>query len=205
LTNALPSGAIAISATVRQTSLPGATLVAPFNGQIRSWKVINASGGWTLQVLHPSGGGFVSTGSMHSGMLGPGIVTISARLPIRAGDSVGLASDSASSTLGTNDTTAGAALAAYVPPLTDNAAPRSSSTSGTRELGFNATIVSNCIVPRVKGKSVKKANKKLRAAGCTKGKVKKKKKKHAKRVTRQNPSAGTEVPPGTPVELILGS
>jgi hypothetical protein len=58
----------------------------------------------------------------------------------------------------------------------------------------------------VKGKSVKKANKKLRAAGCTKGKVKKKKKKkHAKRVTRQNPSAGTEVPPGTPVELILGS
>ena len=36
LTNALPSSEIAISATVRQTALPGATLVAPFNGQIRS-------------------------------------------------------------------------------------------------------------------------------------------------------------------------
>ncbi len=43
LTNALPSSPIAISATVQQTALPGATLVAPFNGQITSWKVIDAS------------------------------------------------------------------------------------------------------------------------------------------------------------------
>ena len=85
LTNALPSSEIAISATVRQTALPGATLVAPFNGQIRSWKVINASGGWTLQVLHPSGGGFVSTGSTHGETLGPGIVTFPASLPHQGG------------------------------------------------------------------------------------------------------------------------
>jgi hypothetical protein len=52
--------------------------------------------------------------------------------------------------------TPGAAFAAYVPPLTDNTAPRSSSTGDTRELGFNATIVSNCIVPKVRGKTVKR-------------------------------------------------
>ena len=202
LTNPLPSKPIAISATIRQTALPRAALVAPFDGQIRSWKVVNASGGWTLQVLHPSGGGFVSTGSTHSGTLGPGIVTFSARLPIRAGDRIGLASDSASSTLGNSDVTPGAAFVAYVPPLTDNTAPRSASTGDTRELGFNATIVSNCIVPRVKGKTVKKATRKLRAAGCSKGKVKK---KGAERVTRQKPHAGTEVPAGTPVSLTLGS
>jgi PASTA domain len=202
LTNALPSSPIAISATVQQTALPGATLVAPFNGQIRSWKVINASGGWTLQVLHPSGGGFASTGSAHGEALGQGIVTFSAGLPIKAGDSIGLASDSASSTLGTSDATPGAAFDAYIPPLTDNSAPRSSSTSGTRELGFNATVVSNCIVPKVKGRTVKKAAKMLRAAGCTKGKVKK---KGGKRVTKQKPPPGTEVPPGTPVKLTLGS
>jgi PASTA domain len=201
LTHALPSRPIAISATVRQTALPGATLVAPFDGQISSWMVINASGGWTLQVLHPSGGGFVSTGSTHGGALGPGIVTFTARLPISAGDSLGLASDSAGSTLGTSDASPGAAFVAYIPPLTDNAAPRSSSTGATRELGFNATIVSNCIVPRIKGKTVKKATKKLRAAGCT-GKVKK---KGGKTVTKQKPPAGTEVPPGTPVNLTLGS
>jgi PASTA domain len=201
LTNALPSRPIAISATVRQTALPGATLVAPFNGQITSWKVINASGGWTLQVLHPSGGGFVSTGSTHSGTLGPGIVTLTANLPIRAGDGIGLASDSAGSTLGNSDATPGAAFGAFVPPLTDNTAPRSSSTGDTRELGFNATIVSNCIVPKVKGKTLKKATKKLRAAGC-RAKVKK---KGAKRVTKQKPLAGAEVPPGTPVNLTLGS
>jgi PASTA domain len=202
LTNALPSRTIAVSATVRQTALPGATLVAPFNAEVRSWKVINASGGWTLQVLHPSGAWFVSTGSAHGEALGPGIVTLSASLPIKTGDSVGLASDSASSTLGTTDATPGAAFDAYIPPLTDNAAPRTSSASGTRELGFNATIISNCIVPLVKGRSVKKARRKLRAAGCTTGKVKK---KSGRRVTRQKPPAGTEVPPGTPVRLTLRS
>lgn len=202
LTNALPSSEIAISATVRQTALPGATLVAPFNGQIRSWKVINASGGWTLQVLHPSGGGFVSTGSTHGETFEPGIVTFTARLPLKAGDSIGLASDFASSTLGNSDATPGAAVDFYVPRLTDNTAPRTASTSRSRELGFNATVVSNCIVPSVKGKPVKKAKKKLLAAGCTKGKVKK---KGGKRVTKQKPVAGTEVPPGTPVKLTLGS
>jgi hypothetical protein len=202
LTNGLPSRPIAISATVRQTALPGAALVAPFDGQIRSWQVINASGGWTLQVLHPSGGGYVSTGSTHSGTLGPGIVTFTARLPISSGDRIGLASDSASSTLGNSGVTPGAAFAAYVPPLTDNTAPRSSSTGDTRELGFNATIVSNCIVPKVKGKTVKKATNKLRVAGC-KGKVQKKGGK--RRVTKQKPHAGTEVPAGTPVNLTLGA
>ena len=201
LTNALPSRSIAISATARQTALPGATLVAPFNGQIRSWKVINASGGWTLQVLHPSGRGFVSTASTHGETLEPGIVTFTARLPIKAGDSIGLTSDSASSTLGNSDATPGAAIDLYVPPLTDNAAPRSASTSRSRELGFNATIVPNCIVPKVKGKTLKKATNKLRAAGC-KGKVQK---KSGKRVTKQKPRAGTEVPAGTPVYLTLGS
>jgi hypothetical protein len=202
LTNPLPSTPVVFSATVRQTALPGATLVAPFNGQITSWKVINASGGWTLQVLQASGGGFVSTGSTHSGTLGPGIITFTATLPIKAGDSIGLASDSDSSTLGNTDSTPGSAFDAYIPPLTDNTAPRSSNTSDTRELGFNATIVSNCIVPKVKGKPVKKATKRLRAAGCNKGKVKR---KRGKRVTKQKPPAGTEVPPGTPVKLTLGS
>lgn len=201
LTNALPGRPIAISATVRQTALLGATLIAPFNGQIKNWSVINASGGWTLQVLHPSGGGFVSTASTRGETLEPGIVTFTASLPIRTGDSVGLASDSASSTIGNSDGTPGAAIDLYVPPLSDNAAPRSASTSRSRELGFNATVVSNCIVPRVKGKTAKKATKKLRAAGC-KGKVRK---KGGKRVSKQKPAAGTEVPPGTPVNLTLGS
>jgi hypothetical protein len=201
LTNALPSTAIAFPATVRQTALPGATLVAPFNGQIRSWKVINASGGWTLQVLRPSGGGFVSTASTHGETLGPGVVSFTTRLPTRAGDSIGLASDSASSTLGNSDVTPGAAVDLFVPPLTDNTPPRTASAIRSREVGFNATLVSNCVVPKVKGKTERKARKKLRAAGC-KVKVRK---KSGKRVTKQKPPAGTEVPPGTPVKLTLGS
>ncbi len=48
---------------------------------------------------------------------------------------------------------------------------------------------------------MKKAKNKLRAAGC-KGKVRK---KGGNRVTKQKPPAGTEVPPGMPVKLTLGS
>src|SRR5262245_16516664 len=202
LTNSLLSSPIAVSATVRQAELPGAQLLAPFDGQIKSWRVINASGGWTLQVLHLGVGGFVSTASAHSGTLGPGIVTFTTNLSISTGDSIGLASDSPSSTLGTNAATPGAVFRAYEPPLTDNAAPRNATSSGTRELGFNATVVSNCIVPAVKRKTVRKATKKLRAAGCTRGRVRK---KGGNRVTRQRPAAGREVPPGTPVRLTLGS
>jgi hypothetical protein len=44
-------------------------------------------------------------------------------------------------------------------------------------------------------------SKKLRAAGCAKGKVKR---KGGRRVIRQKPRAGREVPPGTPVTLTLG-
>jgi hypothetical protein len=108
----------------------------------------------------------------------------------------------ASSALGNSDATPGAALDAYIPPLSDNAPPRTSSTSDTLELGFNATVVSNCIVPRVKGKTARKARSKLRAAGC---KSKVVKKKGGRRVTKQRPRPGTEVPPGTAVKLTLGS
>ena len=201
LTNALPSRPIAISATVRQTALPGATLVAPFNGQITSWKVINASGGWTLQVLHPSGGGFVSTGSTHSETLGPGIVTFTASLPISAGDSIGLASDSASSTLGTSAATAGAAFVAYIPPLTDNAAARSSSTSRSPRARFQRDRRLRLHRPQGQGQDREEGDEE--AARCRlQAKIKK---KDGKRVTKQKPRAGTEVPPGTPVKLTLGS
>jgi len=62
----------------------------------------------------------------------------------------------------------------------------------------SATVVSNCIVPKLRGRTVKKAKKMLRAAGCTMGKVKN---KGGNRVTKQRPPAGTEVPAGTRVKL----
>jgi hypothetical protein len=63
-----------------------------------------------------------------------------------------------------------------------------------------------CTVPNVKGKSLKGAKKRIRKAGCGVGKVTKRKGATAKTgdVRRTNPKAGTNVPPGTKVRIVLG-
>jgi PASTA domain-containing protein len=203
LTKSMSPSTLATSATLQQTNLPGATLVSPFDGQITSWRITGATGGpWILQVLHPAGGGlYSSTGSSPGTITGTGLLTFTASLPVKAGDSIGIQGKGGDS-IGTSSTTSGALFDRWSPPLSDGGAPRAPTVTGaTFELGFNTTVVSNCIVPKVKGKSLKKAKSKLIAAGCVKGKVKK---KGGKRVTKQSPAAGTEVPPGTAVKLTLG-
>ncbi|HKH22323.1 MAG TPA: PASTA domain-containing protein [Solirubrobacterales bacterium] len=203
LTNPLSPQAINTLATVRQTALPGATLTSPFNGVITSWRLAGASGGWSLQVIHPAGNGlFTSTGSVHSGTLtGTGTVEFAANLPISAGDGIGLRPDSSTDRLGVGSPSPTVAFDAWRPPLTDGGPARPPNETGDLELGFNATAISNCVVPKVKGKTLKKAKRKLLAAGCRKGKVKK---KGGKKVTKQKPAPGTELPPNSPVKLILG-
>jgi hypothetical protein len=56
-----------------------------------------------------------------------------------------------------------------------------------------------CTVPKIKGKSLKKAKKKLRAANCRLGK----KKGHGKKVRKQKPKAGTLLPEGGAVKVTL--
>jgi hypothetical protein len=63
-----------------------------------------------------------------------------------------------------------------------------------------------CTVPTLKGKSLKKAKRKLIAANCTLGKVKGKKgkgKKGSRRVKKQNPPAGTLLLGGSAVNVKL--
>jgi hypothetical protein len=65
-----------------------------------------------------------------------------------------------------------------------------------------------CTVPKLKGKRLKKAKKKLRNANCSlgkvkKGKVKKGKKGKGKRVKKQKPKAGTLLPQGSTVNVTV--
>jgi hypothetical protein len=62
-----------------------------------------------------------------------------------------------------------------------------------------------CVVPKLKGKTVKKAKRALEAAGCALGKVKRPKRAKGKLVVRKSkPNAGTELPAGSAVKLKLG-
>jgi hypothetical protein len=57
-----------------------------------------------------------------------------------------------------------------------------------------------CLVPKVKGKRLKKAKKKLRNRSCRLGKVK----GHGKKVKKQTPKAGTLLPEGSSVKVKVG-
>jgi hypothetical protein len=56
-----------------------------------------------------------------------------------------------------------------------------------------------CVVPKLKGKSIKKSKKKLRNGNCKLGKVK----GHGKKVTKQKPKAGTVLPDGSTVKVTV--
>src|SRR5262245_19775690 len=119
LTSAFSPNSFAVTATVVQTGLPGATLTSPFNGVITSWKIIDGGGGpYFLQVVHPAGGGtFQSTGSSPSGPLNPtGTATFQANLPIKAGDMIGLRNNQVGDMIGLAPHLAGISFSSWNPP-----------------------------------------------------------------------------------------
>ena len=63
-----------------------------------------------------------------------------------------------------------------------------------------------CLVPKLKGKKLKSAKKKLKAGDCKLGKVKKLEGATAKtaKIVKQNPKAGKALSPGSKVSLKLG-
>jgi hypothetical protein len=141
LTAAFGQQTYAAAGTDVQTALPGATVVSPSDGTVVSWQVIGASGGpFHLQVVHPLGGGlFTSSGSATSGAItGPGVLTFSANLPIKAGDQVGLEANSGDK-IG-YVATAGATFEGWAPPLLDGGSGQAPGGTGPGELGFNATV-----------------------------------------------------------------
>jgi hypothetical protein len=76
-----------------QTSLPGGTVRAPFNGTIRTWKVNDDGGPGPVQllVLHRhSNGSFKAVAASTSKPATDGVNSFGAHLNIRKGDFVGL-------------------------------------------------------------------------------------------------------------------
>lgn len=208
LTAALPPSPFNLQTTAVNSALPepGALVSAPANGTIVSWKVIGASGGpLKLRVVHPVGGGlFTGGGKTSSGPIaGPGVLTFNANLPIKQGDLVGVDPTNNSDTLGAADGQPGSVGLLFFPELADGGPGVSPVLSATGEIGINAQVLLDCVVPNLKGKKVGAAKRKLRAAGCDPPKVKRKKGQGGKFVGKQNPRAGTEIPSDRAVVLKL--
>ena len=61
-----------------------------------------------------------------------------------------------------------------------------------------------CVVPKLKGKKLKRAKKVLRSGECKLGKVKKRKGLKKGKVRKQNPPPGTVLPVDSKVNVKLG-
>jgi hypothetical protein len=194
--------------TLTNTALaePGATASSPGNGTIVSWKIVDAMGGpLTLQVVHPTGTGtFTSTGSATSGPITSlGLLTFQTNLAIKKGDLIGL-----NPTAGTDSIGGQFANGSFMSfPATLSGSPGSPNDTGTGEAGFNAQVLLNCVVPKLKNKKVGAAKKALSKAGCAAPRLKKPKANaggNAKFVRKQNPAAGTEIAGDASETLKLG-
>jgi hypothetical protein len=208
LTAALPPSPFNLQVTAVNTALPepGALVAAPANGTIVSWKVIGASGGpLKLRVVHPVAGGlFTGAGKASSGPItGTGVLTFSANLPIKQGDLIGVDPTNNSDTVGAADGLAGSFGLLFFPPLADGAPGVAPVLSAPGEIGLNAQVLLNCVVPKLKGKKVGAAKRALTAAGCDPPRVKRKKGQHGKFVGKQNPKPGAEIPSDRAVVLKL--
>src|SRR5207245_2303633 len=77
--------------TFFQQALPGRQITSPTDGIVVRWRE-NLNGKSTVfRVLRPSGGAFVGAGTSAPGPAAVfGVQTMSVRLPIHAGDSIGV-------------------------------------------------------------------------------------------------------------------
>jgi hypothetical protein len=77
---------------------------------------------------------------------------------------------------------------------------------GTQEVAGDRENVVQCVVPKLKGKKLRAARKALVKANCATGKVKKRRaaKRKRGRVLKQPKKAGTTLPAGTKIRLVVG-
>ena len=105
--------------TIVQNALPGRQVTSPIDGVIVLWRVRNASSPseFRFRVVRPAAGGSFTGGGATSspGFSCPAICTVNARLPIKAGDLIGV--DGPSGAMAATRTTPGANLAAWSPFL----------------------------------------------------------------------------------------
>jgi hypothetical protein len=208
LTAAFSSAPFGEQVTAVNTALPeaGALVAAPANGSIVSWKVTGASGGpLKIRVVHPVGGGlFTGAGKASSGPItGSGLLTFKANLPIEQGDLIGLDPTNDTDEISAVDGVPGSQAIFFFPTLADGGPGVAPPLTVTGEIGFNAQVLLNCVVPKLKGKKVGAAKRALAAVGCDPPKVKRKKGQGGKFVGKQNPRAGTEIPSDRTVVLKL--
>ncbi len=175
-----------------------------------------------LRVLAPHGANTYTGAGTSAPQMSNGVATQSfaTNLPIRAGQAIGI-DDPNDDFLGIRFAV-GSHLFWSTPLLADGSTRAGIPPGGAAgEVGFNADVqtsgallgcggrsggtpppppAKHCVVPNVKGDTLKKAKKRLKAANCRLGKVQ----GRGKKVKTQRPKVGTVLPAGSKVNVKLG-
>lgn len=180
---------------------------SPVDGTVISWRFIGTGPGpITARILRPSGGvnytaagtGSAATPGGAGNIVGP----IAASLPIKTGDlfAATVAATAPGSGISYRGPVLGASTAFFNEGFPDGTSDAAGFFDG-EELALGA-VVRYCLVPKLKGKSPKKARAALTAADCTVGKVKKtKKERKRKKVLSQAIPPGSSVSDTEPVDV----
>jgi hypothetical protein len=213
--------------------IPSNATIAPISGNVVSWSIAGASAvpGYNLVVLRqtPTNKYTVTAASPVVTPAGGAAQSFPSSLPIQAGEIVGV-NYPTTATIGALPVTSTVASFSSTLTMGAEAAPFSESSSPISP-AFNATIESpptlqppvlqppvtqpvapaptpeaHCVVPKLNGKKLKAAKKKIRAAECKVGLVSKKNgvKVASGKVIKQSPKAGKVLPVHTGVSVKLG-
>jgi hypothetical protein len=128
--------------TVAQTSLPGRQVASPIDGVVVLWRVRNATSPAPVRfrILRPApGGAFTGVGSAETpGFSCPSICTVNVRLPIRAGDLIGV--DAPRGASAGVRTTAKAVVGSWSPFLAEGETRTPTASASDLELLLNADV-----------------------------------------------------------------
>ncbi len=124
---------------------PGANVTSPVTGVIVRWRITDASGGpFRLRVLTPAGGTALQ-GAGTSGPQAPSGVatqTFPVRLPIAAGQVIGVDNSNGGDLLG-GAKVSGAGFGVWIPALADGATGSPFGLGAGLEVGFNADVATD--------------------------------------------------------------
>jgi hypothetical protein len=208
---------------------PATVTVAPFDGTVTAWRIEGATSepGYGIEVLKKQSSGkyLVTAAATPVTPAGSGIETFKTELPIKAGEAIEV-SEPESGTIALLE--GNSVETFFQPSLLTGEGEAEEDFPQTFVIGFNVDITSppepapvitptapvtpiatptpTCTVPTLKGKKLKAAKKKLKAADCKLGKVTKAKGVTAKsgKVVSQGKKAGKVLAAGTQVSVKLG-
>jgi hypothetical protein len=207
-----------------EATAPATVTSSPVDGVVTAWRVadaVEAPGFGVSVVSRNSDGTYTATASSAAETPhGNQIETFNTDLPIKAGEFIELTLPEG----GEIGVLEGQSTEAFFEPaLLFGGVAEPEVDAQTFVVGWNADISfsppvipaptplpapveSRCVVPKLNGKKLKAAKKKLKAADCTIGKVTKKKGATSKsgKVEKQSPKAGKALAPGSKVKVTLG-